>query len=225
MSIKQWPDEQQPRAKLLQQGPGSLTDAELLAIFLRTGVKGKSAVDLAQELLQQFGSLRNLLQADQAEFCDKPGLGTAKYTQLRAILELSHRHLTEPIQRGETLTSPEFTIDYFKSQLRHYPYEVFAALYLDTRHRIIAYEELFRGSINRSHIHPREVVRQSLQHNAAAVIFSHNHPSGSAEPSTADWRMTDQLREALALIDVKVLDHIIIGGGEHCSLVKRGWQA
>jgi len=206
MSIKQWPVEQQPRAKLLQQGSDALTDAELLAIFLRTGVKGKSAVDLAQELLQQFGSLRNLLQADQAEFCDKPGLGTAKYTQLRAILEMSHRHLNEPMQRGETLTSPEFTINYFKSRLRHYPYEVFAILYLDTRHRIITYE-------------------QSLKHNAAAVIFSHNHPSGSPEPSTADWRMTDQLSEALALIDVKVLDHIIIGGGTHCSLVERGWRA
>ncbi len=224
MSIKEWPDDQQPRVKLLQQGAAALSDAELLAIFLRTGVKGCSAVRLAQDLLQRFGSLRNLLQADQSTFCAAPGLGTAKYAQLQAVLEMSHRHLAEPISRGQTLDSIQLTIDYFKSRLRDYPYEVFAALYLDNQNRVIAYEEIFRGTLSRTSVHPREIVRQSLQHNAAAVIFSHNHPSGIPTPSRADWKITDSLRDALDLIEVRVLDHIIIGGGEHCSLVQQGWK-
>jgi len=224
MSIKDWPADQRPREKLLQQGPHALTDAELLAIFLRTGTKGCSAVKLAQDLLQRFGSLRDLLQADEASFCAAPGLGTAKYIQLQAVLEMSQRHLAEPILRGQSLHSTELTANYFKSRLRDYPYEVFAALYLDNQHRAITYEELFRGSINSTSVHPREIVRQSLQHNAAAVIFSHNHPSGVAQPSQADWQITNHLRDALNLIEVRVLDHIIIGGGEHCSLAQQGWK-
>ena len=225
MSIKEWPDDQQPRTKLLQQGATSLTDAELLAIFLHTGVKGQSAVDLAQDLLQRFGSLRNLLQADQTTFCAAPGLGNAKFAQLQAVLEMSYRHLAEPVSRGQTVDSVQLTIDYFKLRLRDYPYEVFAALYLDNQNRIITYEELFRGTLNSASVYPREVVRQGLQYNAASVIFSHNHPSGVPTPSRADWKMTDVLRDALALVDIRVLDHIIIGGGEHCSLAQRGWKS
>ncbi len=223
MSIKEWPDEQRPREKLLQNGSASLSDAELLAIFLRTGIKGRSAVDLADDLLKRFSNLRTLLRASRKEFCSAPGLGDVKYVQLQAVLEMSRRHLSEQISTGETIDSIQTTIDYFKSRLRDYPYEVFAALYLDNQHRVISYEELFRGTINSATIHPREVVRQALQHNAAAVIFSHNHPSGSTKPSDADISITKHLRDALVLIDVRVLDHIVIGGGEHTSLAQQGW--
>lgn len=223
MSIKEWPTDQQPREKLLQKGAESLSDAELLAIFLRTGVKGRSAVDLAKDLLNRFGNLRHLLKTSKKDFCAAPGLGDAKYVQLQAVLEMSRRHLTEQLFAGEPMDSAQATINYFKSRLRDYPYEVFAVLYLDNHHRVIGYEELFRGTINGASVHPREVVRQSLQHNAAAVIFSHNHPSGISDPSEADRAITYRLRDALALIDVRVLDHVIIGGGEHCSLAQRGW--
>jgi len=222
MSIKDWPNSERPREKMLSQGVQTLSDAELLAVFLRTGVKGSSAVDLARDLLNKFGSLRALLGADRKQFCDARGLGDAKFALLQAVLEMGRRHLSEELLRGEALSSPEQTVSYLQARLRDYPYEVFAVVFLDNQHRVIAYEELFRGTIDGASVHPREVVRHSLSHNAAAVIFSHNHPSGIAEPSQSDQRITQRLRDALALIDVRVLDHIVIGDGTHCSLAQRG---
>jgi DNA repair protein RadC len=223
MAIKDWPVDERPREKLLQRGSSALSDAELLAIFLRTGSPGKSAVDLARELLDEHGSLRSLLAADQRRFCSSHGLGTAKYVQLQAVLEMGRRHLYESLQKGDPLTSPDTTRDYLRSRLRGYPYEVFACLFLDSRHRVIEYEELFRGTIDGASVHPREVIRRALEHNAAAMILAHNHPSGVAEPSDADRRITRHIREALDLIDVRLLDHIVVGDGEMSSLAEMGW--
>jgi DNA repair protein RadC len=222
MAIKDWPARERPRERLLAHGPQSLSDAELLAIFLRTGVSGKSAVDLARDLLGRFGSLRQLLAADLATFCEAPGLGSAKFAQLQAVLEMGRRHLSEKFERGNPLLSPEHTAHFLQARLRDYPYEVFAVLFLDNRHRVLAFEELFRGTIDGASVHPREVVRRALQLNAAAVILSHNHPSGVAEPSQSDQRITTRLREALALVDIRVLDHLVIGDGNCCSLAQLG---
>jgi DNA repair protein RadC len=221
-TIKDWPLSERPRERLLAQGANSLSDAELLAIFLRTGVNGKTAVDLARDLLQRFGGLRPLLAAGRDDFCAAPGLGNAKFAQLQAVLEMGRRHLFEIVERGEALGSPQQTVRYLQARLRDYPYEVFAVLFLDNRHRVIAFEELFRGTIDGASVHPREVVRRALALNAAAVILSHNHPSGVAEPSQADRRITERLRDALQLVDVRVLDHLIIGDGESCSFAERG---
>ena len=194
MSIKDWPADERPREKLLAKGSGALTDAELLAIFLRTGITGKTAVDLARELLDQFGSLQALLNADQTQFCQGKGLGSAKYAQLQAVLEMARRHFVEILQRGDALTSPEATRAYLSAQLRGYSYEVFACLFLDNQHRIIQLEELFRGTIDGASVYPREVAKRALFHNAAAVIFAHNDPSGINEPSQADKSITDKLK-------------------------------
>ncbi|MES9939334.1 MAG: DNA repair protein RadC [Candidatus Thiodiazotropha sp. 6PLUC2] len=222
MAITDWPDDERPREKLLQKGPATLSDAELLAIFLRTGVKGITAVDLARNLLSEFGSLGALLRADQSRFCQAKGMGVAKFTQIQAALEISRRYLHEQLQHSDSLTNPQQTQHYLHSKLRHYPYEVFACLFLDNHHRVICYEELFRGTIDGASVHPREVVKRALQHNAAALIFAHNHPSGIVEPSRADRAITEQLKSALALVDIRVLDHIIIGDGEPASLAERG---
>lgn len=222
MAIRDWPDQERPREKLLERGPQALSDAELLAIFLRTGRAGLSAVDLARELLQEFGGLRALLCADAARFCAVPGLGPAKFTQLQAVLEMARRHFDETLRRSDVLSSPNDTRQFLVSRLRDYPFEVFACLFLDNRHRIIAFHEMFRGTINGASVHPREVVRTALSHNAAAVIFCHNHPSGVAEPSSADLQITRRLTEALSLIDIRVLDHVIIGDGETASFAERG---
>ncbi|HHO67487.1 MAG TPA: JAB domain-containing protein [Gammaproteobacteria bacterium] len=222
MAITDWPACDRPREKLLQRGAEALSDAELLAIFLRTGVAGRSAVDLARELLARFGGLRRLLEADRGGFCSQHGLGAAKYAQLQAVLEMARRHLLEGLQRGDILTSPADTRRYLTARLRGHPQEVFACLFLDSRHRVIACEDLFHGTIDGASVHPREVVRRCLQHNAAAVILAHNHPSGVAEPSDADRRLTRRLRDALALIDVRVLDHLVIGDGEAMSFAERG---
>jgi DNA repair protein RadC len=222
MTIKDWPEGERPREKLLERGAGALSDAELLAIFLRTGIPGKSAVDLARELLTDFDGLTGLLAADRRRFCDGKGLGAAKYAQLQAVLELSRRYLLTRISGQDVLTSPEATRDYLKLRLYGSPHEIFACLFLDNRHRVIVYEELFRGTIDGASVHPREVVRRVIQTNAAAVIFAHNHPSGVAEPSQADLRITQRLKEALALIDVRVLDHIIVGDGDGTSFAERG---
>ncbi|MGM0594988.1 MAG: RadC family protein [Pseudomonadota bacterium] len=222
MAIRDWPTEERPREKLLQRGAASLSDAELLAIFLRTGVTGMSAVDLARALLSHFGGLRPLLEADRASFCRAKGLGTAKYVQLQATLELSRRHLLSTLQRGDALTSPEHTRRFLNARLRGYHQEVFGCLFLDNRHRVIEFEELFHGTIDGASVHPREVVRRCLAHNAAAVILAHNHPSGVAEPSRADEQITHRLKEALALVDVRLLDHMVIGDGEITSLAERG---
>ncbi len=222
MAITDWPVDERPREKLLARGAHALSDAELLAIFLRTGVTGKSAVDLARELLTRFDGLRPLLAANQADFCAAPGLGDAKFAQLQAVLEMGRRHLFEDLKRGQALTSPAASRDYLTARLADYPYEVFACVFLDTRHRLIACDELFRGTVNGASVHPREVVRRALQHNAAAVILAHNHPSGVSEPSQADIALTKRLREALGLVDVRVLDHLVVAPGDWASLAERG---
>jgi DNA repair protein RadC len=222
MAIKDWPVAERPRERLLRDGAGGLSDAELLAIFLRTGTAGRSAVDVARDLLQRFGTLRRLLAATRDDFCAAPGLGDAKYAQLQAALEMGRRHHDEPFSRGVTLSSPADSARFLAGRLRDYPFEVFAVLFLDTRHRVLAFEELFRGTIDGATVHPREVVRRALHHNAAAVILSHNHPSGVAEPSAADRRITERLRDALALVDVRVLDHLVVGDGSSCSLAESG---
>ena len=222
MSIKDWPADEQPREKLLSKGSGALSDAELLAIFLRTGIRGKTAVDLARELLDEFGSLHALLNADQTVFCQGKGLGNAKYAQLQAVLEMASRHFVEILKRGDVLTSPDATRAYLSAQLRGYSYEVFACLFLDNQHRVIQFEELFRGTIDGASVYPREVAKKALIQNAAAVIFAHNHPSGNNEPSQADRNITDKLKQALTLFDIRVLDHFIIGDGQPYSFAEHG---
>ena len=224
MSIRDWPAAERPREKLLEHGSSSLSDAELLAIFLRTGVSGKSAVDLARHLLTEFGSLRALLEADLRAFCRQVGLGPAKFSQLQAVLEMSRRHLAERLRRDSALESPQAVRDYLKSLLRHEPHEVFGCLFLDSKHRMLAFEVLFRGSIDSASVYPRQVVKRALTHNAAAVIFCHNHPSGISEPSQADRTLTKRLIQALDLIEVRVLDHFIIGDGQPLSMVEHGWM-
>jgi len=221
MAITDWPAEQRPREKLLAQGANALTDAELLAIFLRTGVRGKSAVDLAHDLLEDNNGLRGLLSLDRDGFCANKGMGDAKFTQLQAVIEMARRHLKEKLQRGDAFTSPEATAQFVRHKLRSYPYEVFSCLFLDTRHRLIEFEELFRGTIDSASVHSREIVRKAIHHNAAAVILAHNHPSGSPEPSQADQRITRRISDALELIDVRVLDHIVVGD-ETVSMAARG---
>lgn len=222
MAIKDWPADDRPREKLLRTGPQALSDAELLAIFLRTGVAGLSAVDLARQLLDQFGSLRALLEADKAAFCQGHGLGEAKFVQLQAVLEMGRRHLESTLSRGNAFTDCQTTSHYLKQRLRGYSHEVFACLYLDNQHRMIQFEELFRGTIDGASVYPREVVKQALQHNAAAVILAHNHPSGVAEPSKEDIQITRRIQSALQLVDIRVLDHIIVGDGETTSLAQQG---
>lgn len=221
--IRSWPVSERPRERLLAQGAEALSDAELVAIFLRTGLPGKSAVDLARELLVRFGGLRALLEAPPAEFCRSPGLGLAKYAQMQAGLEMARRHLAEQIARGDVLSDPGATRRFLQLRLRHQPHEIFACLYLDNQHRVLDFEELFRGTLDGASVYPREVVKAALRHNAAALIFAHNHPSGIAEPSTADRSLTRRLREALSLVDIRVLDHLVVGDGEVVSLAERGW--
>lgn len=222
MSIAHWPETERPREKLLSLGPAALSDAELLAIFLRVGCIGKSAVDLARELLQEYGGLRPLLEASQSDFCKGLGLGTAKYAQLQAVLEMARRHLSATLKAGDLLSSPEAVRDYLRAQLRHRHREIFAMLFLDNQNRLIAYEELFQGTIDGASVHSREVVKQALARNAAAVIFAHNHPSGIAEPSQADCRITRRLQDALELVEIRVLDHLVVGDGEIVSFAERG---
>lgn len=222
MAITDWPLAERPREKLLEKGPQSLSDAELLAIFLRTGIRGTTAVDLARQLLIDFGSLRRLLEADLTEFSAHKGLGPAKFAQLQAVLEMGRRHLWERLQRGEALTSPGDTRRFLQAKLRDYPHEVFACLLLDNRHRVIAFEEMFRGTIDAASVYPREIVKLALARNAAAMIVAHNHPSGVAEPSRADEHLTRRLQEALALVDIRLLDHFVIGDGEVVSFAERG---
>lgn len=223
MKIKSLPTAEQPREKLLLAGAGTLSDAELLAIFLRTGIKGTNVVVLARQILQEFGSLRALLAATEAEFCQTKGLGVAKYVQLQALVEMSRRFLAEQLERSDALTSPQVTRNYLRAKLRDQPHEVFAVLFLDNKHRVIRYEALFYGTIDSASVYPRVVVKKALERNAAAVIFAHNHPSGIAEPSHADRMITDKLVSALQLIDIKVLDHFVIGDSDIASFAERGW--
>lgn len=222
MRITEWPVAERPREKLLQKGAHVLSDAELLALFLRTGRRGATAVDVARDLLTRFGGLRPLLDSEQGALCGAPGVGPAKAVQILAALELGRRYLESTLQREAVLSSPEQTRLFLKARLRPYAHEVFACLFLDNRHRVIRFEELFGGTIDGASVYPREVVKRALHHNAAAVIFAHNHPSGVAEPSPADRAITQRLREALGLVDVRVLDHLVVGDGEVVSFAERG---
>jgi DNA repair protein RadC len=221
--LKDWPELERPREKLLHLGPASLSDAELLAIFLRTGVKGCHVVDLARRLLNSFGSIGAIYQANHDDFCQQHGLGTAKYVQLQACLEMSKRYLAEQLtQQGKQLLSSQATRDYLLSELRHENREVFAILFLDNQHQVLKFERLFFGTIDAAAVYPRVVVEQALKHHAAAVILTHNHPSGVAEASRADKLLTDKLIQALLLVDIRVLDHIIVAGHQCYSFAEHG---
>lgn len=220
MAITDWPTQERPREKLLSMGSQALSDAELLAIFLRTGIKGKSAVDLARDLLNKYKTLNNLFTAPQETFCESPGLGMAKYAEIKAILEISRRHLYQTIPQKMTLKSAEHTKHFLKTALCGHTREVFACIFLDAHHRTLAFEELFYGTINCAAVYPREVVKRALYHNAAAVIFSHNHPSGDTTPSTSDKAITFKLVEALKMFDIRVLDHMIVGDNSVSSFAE-----
>jgi DNA repair protein RadC len=223
MHIRDWPLHERPREKLLAHGAAVLSDAELLAIFLGSGLRGLDAVATARQLLAEHGPLRALLERGANGLVDLPGLGPARACQLCAALELGHRHLAAGLARGEALADPEAAGRYFSQRLRALPHEVFAVLFLDTRHRALAFEELFRGSVDGAEVHPRVVVRRALALNAVAVIVGHNHPSGSTEPSAADRAVTTRLKQALALVDIRLLDHFVVGDGPAVSLAARGW--
>ncbi|WP_371876216.1 DNA repair protein RadC [Vibrio sp. HB161653] len=212
-----------PREKLLHFGAQVLTDSELLAIFLRTGYQGTSVMALSESLIEHFGCLRDLFSAPMDEFCQHRGLGAVKYAQLQAVLEMSSRYFAESLERGEALTSPQHTRCYLSAKLRDRTREVFFVLFLDNQHRVIGEEILFEGTIDSASVYPREVVKQALAHNAAALILAHNHPSGVAEPSQADRRITDRLVDALGLVDIRILDHFVVGDGELVSFAERGW--
>ncbi len=222
MAINQWPEHERPREKLLQRGPAALSDAELLAIFIRSGVPGKTAVDVARDLIERYGSLRELLATGPDELCETPGLGEAKYVQLQASLEMGRRFLAEKLKREVTLGSTRETREFLQAQLRDRKNEVFCVLFLDNRHRVLIFEELFQGTLNGTAVYPREIVKRALKHNAAAVILVHNHPSGVAEPSRADELLTNRLKEALTLVDIRLLDHLVVGDGETVSFSERG---
>ena len=222
MAITDWPAAERPREKLLGQGPQALSDAELLAIFLRVGLRGKSAVDLARELLNRFGSLNGIFSASRVVLTGVPGMGESKYAQLQAIFEMSRRALAEDMRCGDALSSPQAVRDYLKLRLGGLQRELFVVLFLDAQNRMSASEELFAGTLTQTSVYPREVVKRALYHNAAAVIFAHNHPSGMAEPSHADQSLTKVLKEALALVDVKVLDHFVVAGNGVLSFAERG---
>jgi DNA repair protein RadC len=222
MAIRDWPRDERPREKLLEKGAAALSDAELLAILLRTGTRGSSALDLARDVLKSFRGLRKFIAADRRRFCAVPGLGAARFAELQAAVEISRRQLTESLKAGPSLASPRATCDFLSAKLRDLEHEVFCCLYLDKRHRLIEYEELFRGTIDGASVHPREIVKLALQRNSAAVIVAHNHPSGIAEPSQADEFITQRVKEALGLVDIRLLDHIIVGDGMIVSLAERG---
>ena len=222
MKITDWPVDERPREKLLKLGPTALSDAELLAIFLRTGIKGLSAVDLARTLLNNFGTLRVLLNASERDFCQVKGLGQAKYVQLQACIEMSKRFFEQKMDKVDTLNSVDQTKTFLLTKLRDQPQEVFAMLLLDSQHRLIKYRPMFYGTIDSASVHPRVLVKQALDDNAAAVILAHNHPSGIAEPSQADQHITQRIIAAMNLVDIKVLDHFVIGDGVAVSFAQRG---
>ncbi|MGX5731474.1 RadC family protein [Pseudoxanthomonas beigongshangi] len=223
MHIRDWPVHERPREKLFTRGPAALSDAELLALFLGSGVRGQDAVATARELLSSHGPLRRLLDRPPGELVALPGLGPARASRMAGALEIGRRHLAADLERGEQLTDPAMAGRYFSQRLRAHDHEVFAALFLDVRHRALAFEELFRGTLDSAEVHPREVVRRALAHNAAAVIIGHNHPSGHSTPSEADRLITLRLRDALSLMDIRLLDHFVVGDGPPTSLAARGW--
>jgi DNA repair protein RadC len=217
-----WPAAGRPRARLAAQGAESLSDAELVALVLRTGVPGRPAVGLAQDLLSRFGHLSRLLAAPVPEVASVAGVGMARAAQLAAAIELSRRSLREQMQARDSLASPAAVRAYLRLRLQHLGHEVFWGIFLDAQNRVIAAEELFRGTLTQTSVYPREVVKQALAHNAAGVILAHNHPSGVAEPSLQDQALTQSLAESLALVDVKVLDHFIVAPGACLSFAERG---
>jgi DNA repair protein RadC len=223
MHIRDWPAAERPREKLLGRGAAALSDAELLALFLGSGLPGRDAVATARELIAAHGPLRVLLERGAHGLAELPGLGPARACTLAAALELGQRFLAADLERGEALKDPASAGRYFAQRLRGYPHEVFAAMFLDTRHRVIGFEELFTGTIDGAEVHSREVARRALERNAAAVIVGHNHPSGNAEPSSADRAVTARLKQALALVDVRLLDHFVVGDGPATSMASRGW--
>jgi DNA repair protein RadC len=222
VTIKDWPASERPRERLLAHGPGALSEAELLAIFLRTGVPGQTVIEVARNALERFGGLNGLLSAPQRDLQQVTGFGPAKCAQLHAVLELARRALREEVRRDTTLNTPAKVRDYLKLSLRNERQEVFHTLFLDAQNRLIADETLFRGTLTQTSVFPREIVKQALRHNAGAVIFAHNHPSGLAEPSRADEMLTRALKDALALVDVRVLDHLIVAGNASVSFAERG---
>ncbi len=222
MPINHWPLNERPREKLLTFGAKNLSDAELLAIFVNTGVRGKTALDIARELLTTFGGLKKLLQSYPHEMYRQPGLGKAKYALLKAALELGRRFIDHDIQPGEALQDSQLTSRFLANQLKNYSHEVFACLFLDNHNRLICFEELFQGTLNEASIYPREVVKRALSHNAAKVILAHNHPSGNPTPSQADKEVTQRLKQALALVEVSVVDHFVIGQQGVISFAERG---
>jgi len=221
LTIREWPESERPREKLLARGPHALSDAELLALLLGSGIPGCSAVAMARSLLLEFGSLRGLLNARCSRWRRK-GIGEARYAAVQAAVELAKRHLHEQMRIGSPLTTPQATHRYLLAQLRDRPYEIFCCLYLDNRHRLIAFEELFRGTVDCAQVHPREVLRQALLHNATSLIVAHNHPSGALEPSPADDFITRRLKDLLALMDVRLLDHVIVGDSRCYSFAEHG---
>ncbi|HEX7815034.1 RadC family protein [Dyella sp.] len=221
MSIRDWPMLERPRERLLQRGPKALSDAELLAVLIGHGARGKDAIALGRDLIAASGGLHQLLTHPET-LRQVSGIGPAKQARLLSALELARRALGEELIARPTLNDPRDTGRFLSARMRHLPYEIFACIYLDNRHRVLAFEELFRGTIDSASVHPREVVRACLAHNASAVIFAHNHPSGVAEPSAADWSITRQLRDALKLVDIKVLDHLVIGASDPTSMAERG---
>lgn len=222
MSIIHWPLNEQPREKILLHGAKHLSDTELIAIFIRTGVRGKSAVDIARELLCEYGSLKKLFNADPQQLFQKRGLGKAKYAMLKAAIELGRRYLEEDVILGEPLNNSVLTKQFLVNRLRDYQNEVFACLFLDIQNRMISFDELFYGTIDEANIYPREVVKRGLKHNAAKIILVHNHPSGSATPSQADVDVTQLLKKALALIEIPIIDHIIVGDRGCFSFAETG---
>jgi len=222
MAIRDWPAAERPREKLIEQGAGALSDAELLAIFLRVGVTGKSAVDLARDLLNEFGSLNGIFAASEKAIGQVHGMGTSKYVQLQAIFEMSRRALNEQMQEKDVLSSPQQVRDYLVLNLGSRLKEVFLVLSLDAQNRLIASEEMFSGTLTQTSVYPREVVKRALHFNAAAVVFAHNHPSGTSKQSSADETITQELKKALALVDVRVLDHFIVAGNNLLSFVEQG---
>lgn len=222
MAISDWPVGERPREKLMHQGAHLLSDAELLAIFLRVGVTGKSAVDLARDLLTQFGSLNGIFSASMKEITQVHGMGNSKYVQLQAIFEMSRRALAEEMQMKDVLSSPKQVRDYLCLKLGSLSREVFMVLFLDAQNRVLAQEEMFSGTLTQTSVYPREVVKRALHHNAASVILAHNHPSGVAQQSQADELLTSAMKQALALVDVRVLDHFVIAGNTSLSFAERG---
>ncbi len=222
MAITDWPADERPREKLLAKGAGALSDAELLAIFLRVGVTGKSAVDLARDLLAGFGSLNGIFGASRVALTAVHGMGDSKYVQVQAIFEMARRALQEEMRQRDAMTSPQAVRDYLCLKLGGLSREVFVVLFMDAQNRVLGQEELFAGTLTQTSVYPREVVKRALHYNAAAVILAHNHPSGVAEPSRADEQLTSALRQALGLVDVRVLDHFVIAGNIAVSFAERG---